>query len=208
MHANAQKGINNARKQSNTGPRFGANQCLLRVRQAYGAPAIGDFDGDRSADAEDGWKAAKRKHPTSNPNEIPAGVPIWWTGGSNDNGHVAISLGNGRCISTDIRRTGWFDECDVDQIRRRWGLQLVGWSEDINGVTVYTPPPRKAPKKQPKLTRIQTAHNALAVAHYNLRGIQLDAQNKGLRGYAALAASARVPVLAARAITRRMGGKP
>lgn len=151
----AQDAINKAHKQSRNGPKFGTGECLYRVRRAYGAPAIGDWDRDGAADAEDGWKATKRKHPTSNPNVIPAGVPIWWTGGRHDYGHVAISLGGGRCISTDIKRAGYFDVCRVDDIRTQWGLKLLGWSEDINGLTVYTPPP------PPRTTAVdqQAAHN-------------------------------------------------
>lgn len=128
-----------ARYQSAHGPQFGKNQCMWRCRELVDAPAIGDYDGDGSPDAEDGWKFAKHKHPTSNPAEIPGGVFVWWGGGSNDNGHVAFTDPDrpGYCWSTDIVRTGYFDLVPIALIHQKWGLPLLGWSEDIDGVRVY-----------------------------------------------------------------------
>lgn len=128
-----------ARYQSANGPAFGKGQCMLRCRELVDAPAIGDYDGDGSADAEDGWKFAKHKHPTTLVNDIPGGCFIWWGGGSHDNGHVAYADPDqrGMCWSTDIERTGYFDLVPIGLIHTRWGLPLLGWSEDIDGVTVY-----------------------------------------------------------------------
>lgn len=133
-----------ARFQSANGPRFpgpnnGAGQCMMRNRLLVGAPAIGDYDGDGSPDAEDGWKFAKRRHPTTLPNAIPGGCFVWWGGGSHDNGHVAYADpdARGMCWSTDIKRAGYFDLVPIGLIHQRWGLPLLGWSEDIDGVQVY-----------------------------------------------------------------------
>jgi hypothetical protein len=132
--------------QSAHGPRFpgpngGAGQCMMRCRLLVDAPAIGDYDGDGMADAEDGWKFAKHRHPTSNPAEIPGGCYAWWGAGSHDNGHVAFTdpTTAGYCWSTDIDRIGYFDRVPISLINRRWGLPLLGWSEDIDGVRVYDP---------------------------------------------------------------------
>lgn len=129
-----------ARQESQAPSRDWTGWCAVFTRTAFGAPAIGDFDGDGAADAEDVWKAAKHKHPTSNPADIPRGVPVFWSGGSADNGHAAVSAGNGLMWSTDIKRAGQVDLVPIDDVRRKWGMKLLGWSEDINGVRVYTPP--------------------------------------------------------------------
>jgi hypothetical protein len=135
----AQQAQARARYQSAHGPQFGRGQCMQRCRELVDAPAIGDYDGDGDPDAEDGWKYAKHKHPTNNPAEIPGGCYAWWKGGSNDNWHVAYADpdARGQCWSTDIERTGYFDLVPITLIHQKWGLTLVGWSEDIDGVRVY-----------------------------------------------------------------------
>lgn len=118
-----------ARTQSEDGPRFGVGECLMRVHDCYGIGAL-------YPNAAAGWAGTKRKHRTSDPHGIPRGYPVWWTGGSHGFGHVAISAGRGMCWSTDLRRPGYFDFVPIDEIRAKWGLTLVGWSEDLNGQTV------------------------------------------------------------------------
>jgi cell wall-associated NlpC family hydrolase len=118
-----------ARTQSQHGPAFGVGECLMRVHDCYGIGAL-------FPDAAAAWAGAKVKHHTSDPTAIPRGYPVWWTGGSKGFGHVAISAGNGMCWSTDILRPGFFDLVAIDRIRTQWGLALVGWSEDVNGVKV------------------------------------------------------------------------
>ena len=132
-----EQAIARASFQSANGPQFGEGECMLRTRILFDAPAIGDFDADGSADAEDGWKFATFKHPTADPVTIPRGVPVWWGGGSHDNGHVAISVGGGACWSTDIKRTGFYDLVMITRIGEQWGLPLLGWTEDIDGVRVF-----------------------------------------------------------------------
>ena len=107
----------------------GADWCLKFVRLCYGIPA-------READAIAAWRTAKHKHPQTDAAKIPRGYPVFWEGGSASHGHIAISAGNGFCWSTDIRRTGFMDRVPIDEIRAKWGLTLLGWTEDINGVTV------------------------------------------------------------------------
>jgi hypothetical protein len=150
--------ISRATYQSAHGPRFGVGECMMRTRALYGAPAIGDYDGDGSADAEDGWKFAKLKHPFDGDYAgVPRGVPFWWSGGSNDNGHVAPTLGDGECMSTDILRGGYYDKVPLALIAQRWGLKPLGWTEDIDGVRVWSPP--LPPPVQP--VRRETADMAL-----------------------------------------------
>lgn len=109
--------------------------CLREVRECYAVPAM-------YMDAAQAWEQAKHKHRTGDPADIPRGAPVFWTGGSEGHGHIAIGTGWGKCWSTDILRPGYFDKVPVDMIRARWGMRLVGWTEDLNGVRVYTPPKR------------------------------------------------------------------
>lgn len=148
-----QKAAGRAAYQSAHGPKFGTGECMLRNRLLVDAPAIGDYDGDGMADAEDGWKYAKRKHPTTRVNDIPGGCFVWWGGGSHDNGHVAFAPVEkpGYCWSTDIERAGYFDLVPIGLITARWGLPLLGWSEDIDGVTVYEPPAPPPPREDPDM---------------------------------------------------------
>lgn len=118
-------------QQVNTYP---ARWCARFTREAFGRPALGDFDGDGAADAEDMWKAAKIKHPGDL--DPPAGVPVYWLGGSEDNGHAAVSLGNGMVRSTDAWERGVVGTVPLREISRRWGMTYVGWSEDLYGYVI------------------------------------------------------------------------
>jgi hypothetical protein len=128
--------------------------CQMVVHDYYLAPSVGDFDGDGAADAEDGWKSEpdKYKHFDHHP---PRGVPVSFLGGSHDNGHRAISLGNGVIRSTDfssISRSyapGMVGNGSLDQVAHAMGVTYAGWSESIDGI--YIPlPPDQHPKPTPK----------------------------------------------------------
>lgn len=116
------------------------NTCQLVTRGWFNAPSVGDFDGDGAADAEDGWKSEPQaaRHFDRNP---PAGVPVSYTGGSRDNGHRAISLGNGKIRSTDAGGWGVVATVDLAWPEKQWGLKYVGWSETIDGIKIPLPPP-------------------------------------------------------------------
>lgn len=162
-----------ARQQNQSPSRDWTGWCAVFTRSAFGQPAIGDFDGDGAADAEDMWKAAKHKHPETNPARIPRGVPIFWSGGASDHGHAAVSAGQGLMWSTDIKRAGHVDLAPIDDVRRKWGMNLLGWTEDLNGVRVYTPPTKEEPtvalsdfekRTIASLTRLEYVLSALARA--------------------------------------------
>lgn len=104
--------------------------CLKFVRMAFG------LDGG-TPDAGKAWDWARYKHRTSDPNSIPANVPVFWELPSVAD-HVAYSVGGGWCLSNDIRRTGKIDLVRIDEITRRWGGRLLGWTEDLNGKRVYS----------------------------------------------------------------------
>lgn len=107
--------------------------CQIFVRSCYGIAALWPS-------AASAWEHAKRRHKTSNARAIPRGVPVFWTGGTGGFGHVALSRGDGSVWSTDFVRAGRVDVADIDAITRGWGLKLVGWTEDLNGVRVWEPP--------------------------------------------------------------------
>jgi len=102
--------------------------CLVFVRRCFNVGAL-------YGSAEKGYKGADFRHGSSS--TPPLGVPVWWTNGGD--GHVAISIGQGYCYSTDIKRHGQVDKVAISYITRKWGHQYRGWSEDINGVRIWRP---------------------------------------------------------------------
>lgn len=131
--------------------------CQKECRVAYGVAS----DGTPSAAAD--WVRSQHKHRTDDPKAIPRGALVRWTGGSHGYGHVAIATGDGRCWSTDIITRGRRSLVDIDLIRQKWGLTLVGWTEDIDGVVVYASLAAKVetsgrpPKIQKAIDKLKTA---------------------------------------------------
>lgn len=124
--------IREARRRSrSTTPTSAPGFCKREVRECFRIMV------SRSADAAQAWRNARFKHPETNPADIPRGVPVFWLGGSEGHGHVAIATGQGGMWSTDILRPGWFDRTGLRLVGRKWGLRLVGWSEDLDGVRVW-----------------------------------------------------------------------
>lgn len=118
--------------------------CYRWTREQFGLPAVGDRDGDGDADAVDGWKAAQHRHPGDrNP---PAGVPVFWSGGSRGHGHAAISLGGGKIRSIDAAGAGHVGTVSLGWPESAWGLHYLGWSEDLGGALI---PTDTAPEKDP-----------------------------------------------------------
>lgn len=120
-----------ARDQAQTGAAIYGGYCLKFVRESLNIDA-------RYSCATEAWQQANKKHPVANGSHCPRGVPVFWTGGPKGYGHVVLSVGDGKCYSTDIYRAGHVDLTTIDGITRAWGnLDFVGWAEDLNGVTVY-----------------------------------------------------------------------
>lgn len=108
----------------------GVGYCLKTIRSLFLVMPL-------YPDAETGWEQAVYRHKTSDPDEIPWGVPVWWTNGRY--GHIAFSLGKGRCLTTDYVKTGYLGVARIEPLAAWCGGRLVGWSEDINGVIVWRP---------------------------------------------------------------------
>lgn len=129
--------IEHGRRQIDAPTRSWDRLCLMFVRTCFGVAA-------RHPDAITAWEHAEHKTGRTPVEEIPAGVPVWWRGGTW--GHVALSVGDGYCLSNDILRRGDIDLVRIDLITERWGFAFLGWSTDINGRIVYEAP-RPAPSK-------------------------------------------------------------
>lgn len=172
---NREEAVQAALKTTTNTPRY----CQLVTRTWFNAPSAGDFDGDGAADAEDGWK----REPTSarrfdrNP---PRGVPVTWLGGSQDNGHRAISLGDGMIRSTDAGGLGKVATVPLDWVERNWGMAYAGWSTTMNGYEIPLPP--KAPAPKPKSpTLVEKARKKLVEAHMNARENGLNKRAERIR---------------------------
>ena len=107
---------------------FPEMQCLVFVRTRFGV-------GPKALTAAKGLAIVEVLHRNSTP---PPGVPVWWTGG--EFGHVAISAGGGRVISTDWPRSGSVGRVGIARLTDKWHKSYQGWSEDINGVTIIKTP--------------------------------------------------------------------
>lgn len=102
--------------------------CQKFVRMALGAgPGFGS--------AIAAWNGAKYRHGIANKTAVPAGVPVYWGGGKY--GHVALSTGQGRIISTDYPKAGFIGTGTISSLTSAWHKPLLGWTEDINGKRVY-----------------------------------------------------------------------
>lgn len=44
------------------------------------------------------------------------------------------------CYSSDVGGKGKIGRIGIQALAKAWGITLLGWTEDLNGVRVYTPP--------------------------------------------------------------------
>lgn len=90
--------------------------------------------------AQIAWNWNNTKHQDRN---LPDGcfVPIWWTGGYKNHGHVAIAKRTGNRIqiwSSPYTRKPFFDYFEgelnvtIDTISRIYGVSYAGWTETMN----------------------------------------------------------------------------
>lgn len=135
---------------SRVGDSYGVAWCQKFTNECGQTGSVGDWDGDKAADAEDGWKKAVAhgkvvKAADVKYADIPAGVYHYWTGGSSDHGHAAVGIGGRRIVSTDMTdsgpRYGRIGECDLTMPRVHWGLTYAGYAlVEGNGYTLTDPP--------------------------------------------------------------------
>lgn len=112
--------------------------CQRWTRTIFNAPSVGDRDGDHDADAVDGWLSENIKHPGDR--RPPRGVPVAFSGGSRGHGHRAVSLGQGKIRSTDMKGSsyskGHVGTTTISDIEKAMGVKYLGWSEDISGIPI------------------------------------------------------------------------
>lgn len=133
--------------------------CQLWTRTIIGVPSVGDFDGDGSADAEDGWKSEPFRYRHPGDRNPPGGYPASWAGGSHDNGHRAVTLPGGMIRCTDAGGLGIVKTVPLSWVEDNWGLTYLGWSESMDGVLIPKPPPPT------RGTRVDVAVHKLKYAH-------------------------------------------
>lgn len=99
--------------------RWAVGMCDNFVANMYG------FANSGYNTATDNWKStpADLKHPGDM--KAPAGALMYWGGGD---GHVAISLGNGNIVSTDISGPGTVSTVAASDISSKWGKPYLGWA--------------------------------------------------------------------------------
>lgn len=127
-----------ARDQVQNGAAVFLGMCLMFVRMCFNV-------GPLYPDAKTAWLEADRKTRCT-PAAAPRGRAGFFRGG--EHWHVVLTLGNGRCISTDVKRKGRADVCLIAAIEDAWGYEFLGVTGDLNG---EAPVPRTRPSK-PRLT--------------------------------------------------------
>lgn len=142
-----------------------------------------------AANAQIAWNWNNTKHQDRN---LPDGcfVPIWWTGGTGNYGHVAVAKRSGNRIqvwSSPYRHKPFFDyfegelNATIDNISRIYGVSYAGWTETMNTTRIveWVNPPQLKPNEeiaaevwQNKWSNGQERINRLTNAGYDWRAIQ------------------------------------
>jgi hypothetical protein len=124
--------------------------CKQFVRHSFDVPS-------KSGSARECFNEAKFKHKPKDINDTPGYVPAFFDTGKW--GHSVLTLGkdkdgNRLAISVDVQDKDGDGRKEVGVVRLKdflkWG-PFQGWTEDFDGVRVYSPPATKAPEK-PKPT--------------------------------------------------------
>nr|DAR07471.1 MAG TPA: CW7 repeat protein [Caudoviricetes sp.] len=142
-----------------------------------------------AASAQIAWNWNNTKHQDRN---LPDGcfVPIWWTGGTGNYGHVAIAKRSGNWVqvwSSPYRHKAFFDyfegelNATIDNISRIYGVSYAGWTETMNTTRVveWVNPPQLKPNEeiaaevwQNKWGNGQDRINRLTSAGYDWKAVQ------------------------------------
>ena len=142
-----------------------------------------------AASAQIAWNWNNTKHQDRN---LPDGcfVPIWWTGGTGNYGHVAIAKRSGNWVqvwSSPYRHKACFDyfegelNATIDNISRIYGVSYAGWTETMNTTRVVewvNPPQLKSNEEiaaeiwQKKWGDGEERKRRLAAAGYSWDAIQ------------------------------------
>lgn len=156
--------------------------CLAVTQKVFGvAPFV--------ESAQIAWNWNNTKHQDRN---LPDGcfVPIWWTGGYKNYGHVAVAKRTGNRIqiwSSPYTRKPFFDYFEgelnvtIDTISRIYGVSYAGWTETMNTTRIIewvNPPQLKSNEEiaaeiwQKKWGDGEERKRRLAAAGYSWDAIQ------------------------------------
>lgn len=124
--------------------------CQKVVREYFDAPGAGDVDGDKDADAADGWAAEPHSARHVGDRNPPPGVPLYFSKAGDGNGHRALALASGQVRSTDFDgkskkyKAGVVGTGTLKQVESAMGVTYVGWSSTIDGYPIPSEPVKTA----------------------------------------------------------------
>lgn len=156
--------------------------CLAVTQKVFGVAPFAES-------AQIAWNWNNTKHQDHN---LPDGcfVPIWWTGGAQNYGHVAIAKRSGNHIqiwTSPYRHKPYFDYFEgelnvtIDTISRIYGVSYAGWTETMNTTRIVewvNPPQLKSNEEiaaeiwQKKWGDGEERKRRLAAAGYSWDAIQ------------------------------------
>jgi len=111
---------------------YRAGMCLEATSKALGSYALQSDRPGFYTYALRGWEntPADRKRYDRTP---PKGAVIYFSASSNGYGHICLSLGGGRIVSTDVPRNGVVGATTIDALERAWGRRFLGWAAWLMG---------------------------------------------------------------------------
>lgn len=105
----------------------GVGMCLQWSRERAAIAAL-------FPDAATAWRNAFRRH--KGDRMPPRGAMVYWLGGSQGYGHIAVSLGGGKVRSSDANGAGRPATVELGWIEQHWGLPYAGWADNVNDVVI------------------------------------------------------------------------
>lgn len=131
--------------------------CLNHTWAATDLPWVPD-----QPDANAGVALVKRNGAMHTDRRPPRGAWVWWT--SSTHGHVCLSVGDGRIVSTDVagRAVG---TVDLTYPETQWGHHYEGWSRWYGEPFTVAPTERQRRRRIERLTdRIKALSRRVNVA--------------------------------------------
>lgn len=107
----------------NSAGNVAAGQCLRHTWLATDIPAVG------SPDADAAYRYVLGKGKLHRNKKAPVGAWMFWTGGSEGHGHVAIAMSGNRIASTDVNGPATTGVRPENWIEQNWGQHYEGWTD-------------------------------------------------------------------------------
>lgn len=114
------------------GTQFASGMCKRKTREAYGIPS------DGSPTAAAAWRRTDHRIT----GEWVRGAFVFWTGGRNGAGHVAICRWRkGHIDTVDYPHVGHWNHSTIAELEDAWpAIRYAGMSLDLDGVQVRRRP--------------------------------------------------------------------